>query len=495
MSFTFFRLPTDICADIYSLWLDIFSLSSFDVALMNKKHKTELKVACKFVFISCRLIGANKEILAWCKKRYFIIDSLVLRTSDKEEYVEPSDAKLSYLEVTRSFPLKSINLIPLWLNTGSLVELVLESGGLCAVSTLSMENTLRKLTLSNIDCNNAKETKIVKLFVSKLNSLEQVTFSDGKVTEGFVEVLKSVKENVEIEIRNFAQFHLAVEHHKNIKNVVVWGADMLDPLEIDDIAIKLLFQQAPQLHSLSIQYCFNVSGETMLQCVQSLTQLKHLSIAGCNLDHDALLTMFDSTNCVRNIVKLDLSETVTDQQILTKISKKCPQLVTFMVDYCRFVKPQGMLSVAKNCKALRHLSVRGAYKSSMEVDAYEDGMYTDSHLLSFLPYCTYLKELDISHQSLLTDAAMHALLHYCSRLTVLKMVKCTQITIEPFLHAKPPEFLPICCWLRYIDIVKCEKHFTDAAILQLRREFIHIFVYHNKTKRSVADKLRFLQNI
>lgn len=122
---------------------------------------------------------------------------------------------------------------------------------------------------------------------------------------------------------------------------------------VDDGVINYILKNFPNLWSLELNGCSNVSSTSLQQIAVTYgPSLKRLSLANCSVDDSALLAI--AQNCF-DLNHLDLTgcRSFTDAA-LTNTATKCARLTTLILDGCKQISDIPVIAIATHCKQLKY---------------------------------------------------------------------------------------------------------------------------------------------
>lgn len=196
----------------------------------------------------------------------------------------------------------------------------------------------------------------------------------------------------------------------------------LESCLIGDRTILAISKGCPNLESIDISWCKNVTNHALEELVVSCTNLKYFSSRG-------LTTMNNS--------------------VLTKISINCINLTHLNINNCSNVSDDGLISVANGCTLLKFLGVSNC-------------SYISNDTLKALgTSCKDLTILEASYCINLSDTGFAEISKGCSKLERLDLEECNRITDQTINNIAAN-----CSKLRHLTLSRCEL-ITDEAISKL----------------------------
>uniref|UniRef100_A0A8C6PEX2 F-box and leucine-rich repeat protein 2 n=1 Tax=Nothobranchius furzeri TaxID=105023 RepID=A0A8C6PEX2_NOTFU len=206
------------------------------------------------------------------------------------------------------------------------------------------------------------------------------------------------------------------------------------PSSLNDGALKHLQKHCPELTTINIQSCTQITDDGLVSLCRGCHKLQIICVSGCS--------------------------NITDAS-LTALGLNCPLLKILEAARCSHVTDAGFTVLARNCHELE------------KMDLEECILVTDNTLVQLSIHCPRLQALSLSHCELITDDGIRALSSSTcgqERLTVVELDNCPLITDVTLEHLKN------CHRLERIELYDCQQ-VTRAGIKRIRAQLPEIKVH------------------
>jgi hypothetical protein len=177
------------------------------------------------------------------------------------------------------------------------------------------------------------------------------------------------------------------------------------PKDIDDKALISYVKSHPNLTSLDLGGCYEVTNAVLKVIGENCKWLTSVNVSGCYLVKDEGLKAIGE-NC-KQLTSLDVSgcHLLTDA-VLKVIGENCKWLTSLDVIGCYLLTDAGIKVIGENCKRLTSLDVSGCRQ------------VTDAVLKVIGENCKRLMRLKLRGCYLVTDAMLKVIKENCKRLTL-----------------------------------------------------------------------------
>eukprot|EP01032_Pedospumella_encystans_P008068 gene8068-9615_t len=439
-SVCFFNLPSDVCSNVFTQWLDSKDFVKLDSAVANTHQRRLFLEMIQDPHFTLR--GSDSLILAsylyWLSYRSLKVDKIVLVNS----FLEDGDDNISKMDLSK--------LVSLSFNHGNGVrqkELTLFQRLLSFAMPVSdpyMKLFVRCGGLKHIDFGSEAHSSFGKIgmFCSKLQSIKAVH-------------CKGLNDSA---IENIAQ-----HCRSNITSVVLRACD--DLTSASAIAIA---ENCPNLTYIDLSYGTTFSERSLIQLASSCPKLTFINFEGlCNISDKVIATV--AANCKQlRFFNIDyykgMSHNGIDPVALKLIAESCVDVTDFVAPdfhykvrqgkaqlqlkgvYTRLPKirnillnsPDEMTSLqASGCKYMNDDCIAliaprfGANLTTLLLAGCED--ITDAALAHIAQHCPMLEHLDLSGCPV-TDIGVSNLVRFCRHLHTLSLRKCYNLSKGAFLN-------------------------------------------------------------
>jgi hypothetical protein len=239
-----------------------------------------------------------------------------------------------------------------------------------------------------------------KLF--EMEALKSVTFKRSSLlVESLATTLKDTKLNDQTLFRS-----------RNIQSL-----DFRECHTLTD-SITTIFEVCPNLKTIKLSQCNQVSDDALLCLSTSCTQLESI-----NLRYNTNITRKKDFNSITGFCALlqncrDLREIkyigITNYDIHPPIAEYCKQLESITL-YFPYLKDDGIVALADSCIRIRHASFSWCKN------------ITDEGLNAVTKW-QHLQYLNVSNCSKISDDGVTTVTHSCHKLETIKLRSCSKIT-------------------------------------------------------------------
>ncbi|CAI9097208.1 OLC1v1033581C1 [Oldenlandia corymbosa var. corymbosa] len=172
------------------------------------------------------------------------------------------------------------------------------------------------------------------------------------------------------------------------------------------------------LEELALEGCYGIDDDSLAALKQGCKSLETLDMSSCqNVSHVGLSGLTSSTGCLRQLI-LAYGSPVT--LALADSLQKLSMLESIKLDGCQ-VTCSGLKAIGNWCVSLRELSLSKCLG------------VTDEGLSSLVTKHRELRKLDITCCRKITHVSIAHITNVCTSLTSLKMESCTMVPAEAFV--------------------------------------------------------------
>jgi len=205
-------------------------------------------------------------------------------------------------------------------------------------------------------------------------------------------------------------------------------------------ALLALAEHCPDLQSLNLYGCDEVTDDTMIALVSGCPGLKNLDLSGCKLITDA--TIYEIAARCRNLEDLNLT-------------------------YCNKVSSDAIIALAKGCPELSSLNLeRFYYLYGSRIG----GPINDAALTALGNHCSKLLKLNLQSLSRFTDVGIIALANGCPKLQSVNLSCCPSEISDAAIEALAencPDMQELHLWENKNITANAISRFTNLRILNL----------------------------
>ncbi|ORX94740.1 RNI-like protein [Basidiobolus meristosporus CBS 931.73] len=216
-----------------------------------------------------------------------------------------------------------------------------------------------------------------------------------------------------------------------------------------------------------------LAGEEAIAKLSLCNRVEKVSFGGCKSIPSPLVTQL--VQQWPNLLSIDLSELVLDNQCLLALSACCRQLQSLNISGSQNVEDEALLSFREHlgikrlkcagCLRLGDASVQmiSSFRGLTELDLAQCGEVTDASVSQILEHCITLRELRLAACVRITDLSFARIHPDFNQLRILDLTSCSQIT-----DATIGNLIQRCPRLRHLVLAKC-VNLTDAAISHIAK--------------------------
>lgn len=234
-------------------------------------------------------------------------------------------------------------------------------------------------------------------------------------------------------------------HMEPPRRLLLQYLDLTDCMAIDDMGLKIVVKNCPQLVYLYLRRCIQVTGE--LAWIWTRMIRYHMN----NFSYPKLIDAglkFVPSFCV-SLKELSVSDclNITDFG-LYELAKLGAALRYLSVAKCERVSDAGLKVIARRCYKLRYLNARGCEavsddsitvlaRSCPRLRALDIGKcdVSDAGLRALAESCPNLKKLSLRSCDMITDRGVQCIAYYCRGLQQLNIQDCP-VSIEGYRAVK-----------------------------------------------------------
>ena len=276
----------------------------------------------------------------------------------------------------------------------------------------------RLLHLSLDSCNHINDAAI-SLITRTHRGLLSVDVQFCMISEtGLAEILTNC---TSLETLNLSGCRLAV--NKTFESLPWKNCSSLTSLNVgriaslSDLVVDTISENLPQLRTLDLSWCGNISAHALIRMTRSLIALEVLILE---------LVVFTTNDVILSIAQNCHKLRELNLNYLTKISfsslvhlfQECIELQSIQLDHCTGVNDTAMISLAQHCSKLKKLNVTACHTLS------------DTAIDQIAQRCPLLSDLNVAECSQLTNNSIDAIAKHCVNLTNLAIPVCRLITCE-----------------------------------------------------------------
>jgi len=232
-------------------------------------------------------------------------------------------------------------------------------------------------------------------------------------------------------------------------------ADLSGCDRITDASLTYISKKYPNLQTINLSFCINITADGVKTLVQNCPTLTTISLSHCTIGDPALILI---ATHLPNIKSLALSgcTNISDTGV-SKIASKCQELQHLDVSHCKTLSSTSIKSIASSLSNLLHLDLswcsdsitEGAIQKLAKLHKLQylgvaDSKVTDSILHKLLSSCPKLISLDVSFVNGLFQSDKS--LKYFTNITRLNASGCA--INEPLLT----KILDVAVDLQHLDV-------------------------------------------
>ena len=225
---------------------------------------------------------------------------------------------------------------------------------------------------------------------------------------------------------------------------------------VNDAVVAAVASKCPQLSSLNLHGCKNITDEAAKAVGSGCTQLTWLDLGGRHshvITDAALVALASGCTQLTTLIMCGCWRELTDAALVA-VASGCPQLSSLDLSYSFNITDQGVVAVAAGCPQLMTLNLGGC------------GNITDVAVVAVASGCKLLTALNLtsSGNPYITDVALLAVASKCPQLSSLNVAYCYHIT-----DAAVVAVASACAHLTSLDLRGC-YHITNVAVVAVASE-------------------------
>ncbi|EDW81065.2 uncharacterized protein Dwil_GK11217 [Drosophila willistoni] len=210
-------------------------------------------------------------------------------------------------------------------------------------------------------------------------------------------------------------------HVEPPRRLLLQYLDLTDCMEIDDIGLKIVVKNCPQLVYLYLRRCIQITDAGLKFVPSFCVSLKELSVSDCLNITDFGLYELAKLGAALRYLSVAKCERVSDAG-LKVIARRCYKLRYLNSRGCEAVSDDSITVLARSCPRLRALDIGKCDVS-------------DAGLRALAESCPNLKKLSLRNCDMITDRGVQCIAYYCRGLQQLNIQDC-QISIEGYRAVK-----------------------------------------------------------
>ncbi|ALC45890.1 CG4221 [Drosophila busckii] len=210
-------------------------------------------------------------------------------------------------------------------------------------------------------------------------------------------------------------------HMEPPRHMLLQYLDLTDCLAIDDIGIKIVVKNCPQLVYLYLRRCIQITDAGLKFVPSFCVSLKELSVSDCVIITDFGLYELAKLGAALRYLSVAKCERVSDAG-LKVIARRCYKLRYLNARGCEAVSDDSITVLARSCPRLRALDIGKCDVS-------------DAGLRALAESCPNLKKLSLRNCDMITDRGVQCIAYYCRGLQQLNIQDCP-ISIEGYRAVK-----------------------------------------------------------
>ncbi|XP_037948596.1 F-box/LRR-repeat protein 7 [Teleopsis dalmanni] len=197
--------------------------------------------------------------------------------------------------------------------------------------------------------------------------------------------------------------------------------DLTDCIAIDDVGLKIVVKNCPQLIYLYLRRCIQITDAGLKYVPSFCIALKELSVSDCVNITDFGLYELAKLGAALRYLSVAKCDRVSDAG-LKVIARRCYKLRYLNARGCEAVSDDSITVLARSCPRLRALDIGKCDVS-------------DAGLRALAESCPNLKKLSLRNCDMITDRGVQCIAYYCRGLQQLNIQDC-QISIEGYRAVK-----------------------------------------------------------
>ncbi|EDW04525.1 GH23299 [Drosophila grimshawi] len=210
-------------------------------------------------------------------------------------------------------------------------------------------------------------------------------------------------------------------HMEPPRRLLLQYLDLTDCMAIDDMGLKIVVKNCPQLVYLYLRRCIQITDAGLKFVPSFCVSLKELSVSDCVNITDFGLYELAKLGAALRYLSVAKCERVSDAG-LKVIARRCYKLRYLNARGCEAVSDDSITVLARSCPRLRALDIGKCDVS-------------DAGLRALAESCPNLKKLSLRNCDMITDRGVQCIAYYCRGLQQLNIQDC-QISIEGYRAVK-----------------------------------------------------------
>ncbi|EDW97386.1 F-box/LRR-repeat protein 7 [Drosophila yakuba] len=210
-------------------------------------------------------------------------------------------------------------------------------------------------------------------------------------------------------------------HMEPPRRLLLQYLDLTDCMAIDDMGLKIVVKNCPQLVYLYLRRCIQVTDAGLKFVPSFCVSLKELSVSDCLNITDFGLYELAKLGAALRYLSVAKCERVSDAG-LKVIARRCYKLRYLNARGCEAVSDDSITVLARSCPRLRALDIGKCDVS-------------DAGLRALAESCPNLKKLSLRSCDMITDRGVQCIAYYCRGLQQLNIQDCP-VSIEGYRAVK-----------------------------------------------------------
>ncbi|KAH8271441.1 hypothetical protein KR018_010698 [Drosophila ironensis] len=210
-------------------------------------------------------------------------------------------------------------------------------------------------------------------------------------------------------------------HMEPPRRLLLQYLDLTDCMAIDDMGLKIVVKNCPQLVYLYLRRCIQITDAGLKFVPSFCVSLKELSVSDCLNITDFGLYELAKLGAALRYLSVAKCERVSDAG-LKVIARRCYKLRYLNARGCEAVSDDSITVLARSCPRLRALDIGKCDVS-------------DAGLRALAESCPNLKKLSLRSCDMITDRGVQCIAYYCRGLQQLNIQDCP-VSIEGYRAVK-----------------------------------------------------------
>ncbi|KAH8236627.1 hypothetical protein KR026_006945 [Drosophila bipectinata] len=210
-------------------------------------------------------------------------------------------------------------------------------------------------------------------------------------------------------------------HVEPPRRLLLQYLDLTDCMAIDDMGLKIVVKNCPQLVYLYLRRCIQITDAGLKFVPSFCVSLKELSVSDCLNITDFGLYELAKLGAALRYLSVAKCERVSDAG-LKVIARRCYKLRYLNARGCEAVSDDSITVLARSCPRLRALDIGKCDVS-------------DAGLRALAESCPNLKKLSLRSCDMITDRGVQCIAYYCRGLQQLNIQDCP-VSIEGYRAVK-----------------------------------------------------------